>query len=99
MQITMIGHSTILLECGGRKILFPMTMGEKQAVQAAQDLRSSVVIPIYLGVQPQPPLMRTRQTPTRSPRGWTRVLPDTEVIVLREGERWSAERGGARNEN
>lgn len=70
MQIAIIGHSTILLECGGRKILIPMTMGEKQAAQVAQDLRPPVVIPIHLGVQPRLPLTRTRQTPTGFSKGW-----------------------------
>jgi L-ascorbate metabolism protein UlaG (beta-lactamase superfamily) len=77
----------------------PMTMGEKQAVRAAQDLRPSVVIPIHLGVQPRLPLMRTRQTPTSFAQRLARVLPDTKVIVLREGQRWSPERNGELNEN
>jgi len=37
----------------------PMTMGEKQAVQAVRVLKPTVVIPIHLGIKPRFPLLRT----------------------------------------
>jgi L-ascorbate metabolism protein UlaG (beta-lactamase superfamily) len=68
----------------------PMTMGEREAVQAMQVLQPRVVIPIHLGIQPRSPLMRTQQ----SPEGFTRRLREagitTSVVVLKEGAVWNS---------
>jgi L-ascorbate metabolism protein UlaG (beta-lactamase superfamily) len=67
----------------------PMTMGEKGAVCAVQDLSPKVVIPIHLGVQPRSPLLRTNHTP----EGFESRLRDAgltaKVVVLGEGDKWS----------
>jgi L-ascorbate metabolism protein UlaG (beta-lactamase superfamily) len=67
----------------------PMTMGEKAAVRAVIDLEPTTVIPIHLGIQPRPPLLRTNHTP----EGFARRIHDagvkTNVILLKENESWS----------
>ena len=40
----------------------PMTMGNRGAVRAAQDLRARVVIPIHLDIQPRSPLLRRSES-------------------------------------
>ena len=67
-----------------------MTMGEKGAVKAALALQASVFIPIHLGLQPRTPLLRTRQSPERFAMHLADVLPTAEVLILKEGESWSA---------
>jgi L-ascorbate metabolism protein UlaG (beta-lactamase superfamily) len=68
----------------------PMTMGEKGAVRAVQDLKPSTVIPIHLGLQPRSPLMRTGH----SPEGFRSRLREaglaTTVVILRDGEGWES---------
>jgi len=68
----------------------PMTMGEKGALQAARDLGAKLIIPIHLGVAPRLPLLRTGQ----SPEGFSRRVElaglPTRVVILREGETWTA---------
>lgn len=68
----------------------PMTMGESQAVEAVRLLSPRTVIPIHLGIQPRSPLMRTNQ----SPEGFQRLLrlagDNSEVVILQEGESWTA---------
>ena len=70
----------------------PMTMGERSAVAATQDLRALAVVPIHLGVQPRSFLLRTRQTP----RGFERRLREaglrTRVVHLAEGASWEVSR-------
>jgi L-ascorbate metabolism protein UlaG (beta-lactamase superfamily) len=67
----------------------PMTMGEKSAVRAVRDLRPSVVIPIHLGVRPRSPLLRTSHTPGGFARRVSEAGPETEVVILKEGESWT----------
>lgn len=67
----------------------PMTMGEKSAVRAVRDLEPDYVIPIHLGVEPRSPLLRTRQTPEGFIGQLHEAGLDAEVILLKEGERWT----------
>lgn len=67
----------------------PMTMGETQAVRAAQDLAPEIIIPIHLGIQPRVPLMRTGHTPEGFARRLQEAGVATQVVVLKEGESWS----------
>jgi N-acyl-phosphatidylethanolamine-hydrolysing phospholipase D len=66
----------------------PMTMGEKQAVQAAIDLQAQVIIPIHQSLGPRSPLLRTRDTP----EGFRKRLQErgslAQVVILKEGETW-----------
>jgi L-ascorbate metabolism protein UlaG (beta-lactamase superfamily) len=64
----------------------PMTMGEKSAVRAVRDLRPSAVIPIHLGVRPRSPLLRTSHTAEGFARRVSEAEPETEVVILKEGE-------------
>lgn len=68
----------------------PMTMGEKSAVKATVDLGVSVVVPIHLALQPRSPLLRTRQSPDGFARRLGEVHPSTQVVILKDGERWDA---------
>jgi L-ascorbate metabolism protein UlaG (beta-lactamase superfamily) len=69
----------------------PMTMGERQAVRATQDLAPRVIIPIHLGIQPRSPLLRTNHTPEGFERRVREAGLQTQVIILREGESWSSD--------
>jgi L-ascorbate metabolism protein UlaG (beta-lactamase superfamily) len=64
----------------------PMTMGEKQAVQAVQVLKPAVVIPVHLGLRPRSPFLRTDQTPEHFTQRVKESGSPTKVIILREGE-------------
>ena len=64
----------------------PMTMGEKQAVRAVQDLKPRIVIPIHLGVQPRSPLLRTNHTPEGFIRRLREAGLETDVALLQIGE-------------
>ncbi len=68
----------------------PMTMDEKQAVKAVQDLKPAVVIPIHLGIRPRSPLLRTSQTPERFAKRLDEQGVKCQVVILREGESWTA---------
>jgi L-ascorbate metabolism protein UlaG (beta-lactamase superfamily) len=67
----------------------PMTMGEKQAVQAVQVLKPAVVIPIHLGLRPRSPFLRTDQTPEHFTQRVKESGSPTKVIILQEGECYS----------
>ncbi len=69
----------------------PMTMGEKQAVEAVRILEPRIVIPIHLGIQPRSPLMRTRQAPESFARRLEQAASKTEVVVLQPGMSWSSD--------
>jgi hypothetical protein len=47
-----------------------------------------VVIPIHLGVTPRSPLLRTSHTAGGFMRRVREAEPETEVVLLKEGERW-----------
>ena len=64
----------------------PMTMGEKQAVRAVQELKPRLVIPIHLGVQPRSPLLRTNHTPEGFIRRLREAGLETDVALLQIGE-------------
>jgi L-ascorbate metabolism protein UlaG (beta-lactamase superfamily) len=66
----------------------PMTMDETAALEAARVLRSRVIIPIHLGIQPRLPIMRTRQTPEDFRDRVHQAGLSTEVVILKEGESW-----------
>ncbi len=70
----------------------PMTMGESGAVRAVRDLGADAVIPIHLGVRPRSPLLRTSQTPERFAGRLHQAGVEAEVVILRDGESWDAER-------
>jgi L-ascorbate metabolism protein UlaG (beta-lactamase superfamily) len=67
----------------------PMTMGEKQAVQAVQVLKPEVVIPIHLGLRPRSPFLRTDQTPEHYAQRVRESGVSTKVVILREGESYT----------
>jgi len=67
----------------------PMTMGEKQAVQAVQVLKPAVVVPIHLGIKPRSPLLRTNQTPEHFAQRLAESGVTTKVVILREGESYT----------
>lgn len=67
----------------------PMTMGEKGACRAAEDLRAKTIIPIHLGIQPRSPLLRTSQTPEGFRRRIQEAGLDSSVVILREGDQWT----------
>ncbi|MGD8997912.1 MAG: MBL fold metallo-hydrolase, partial [Anaerolineae bacterium] len=67
----------------------PMTMGEKAALRAVQDLRPSVVVPIHLGVRPRSPLLRTSHTPESFSRRVSEAGLEVETVILREGDSWT----------
>ncbi|MCP5099651.1 MAG: MBL fold metallo-hydrolase [Chloroflexi bacterium] len=67
----------------------PMTMGEKEAVCAVQDLLPQVVIPIHLGIRPRLPLLRTNHTPEGFESKLRKAKLTTRVVVLKEGEAWT----------
>ena len=67
----------------------PLTMGERAAVRAVIDLAPRVVIPIHLGIQPRPPFLRTNHTPEGFARRVKGAKLAAEVVLLKEGERWS----------
>lgn len=66
----------------------PMTMGEKGAVHAVQDLQPQVVVPIHLGIQPRFPLLRTNHTPEGFESRLRKAGLTTKVVILKEGETW-----------
>jgi L-ascorbate metabolism protein UlaG (beta-lactamase superfamily) len=67
----------------------PMTMGEKDAVQAVQALKPTVVIPIHLGINPRSPLLRTGQTPEHFAQRLEEKEMKVRVAILREGESYT----------
>jgi L-ascorbate metabolism protein UlaG (beta-lactamase superfamily) len=71
----------------------PMTLGERSAVRAVQDLRPATVIPIHLGLQPRSPLLRTNHTPQGFERRLREAGLKTNVVLLPEGETWTLHRG------
>jgi len=75
----------------------PMTMGEKQAVEAVKILEPGIVIPIHLGIKPRSPLLRTRQTPEGFARRLEQIASKTQVVVLQSGASWSSENSPAVN--
>ena len=68
----------------------PMTMGEKSAVRAVQALNPAAVVPIHLAVTPRSPLLRTGDTPQGFERRLRQAGLETPVVLLREGESWTA---------
>jgi len=69
--------------------LIPMTMGEKQAVEAVRRLEPQTIIPIHLGIVPRSPLMRTSDTPYGFRERVRQAGLKTEVAILKEGESWT----------
>ena len=67
----------------------PMTMGEKQAMQAVQVLKPAVVIPIHLGIRPRSPLLRTNQTPEHFAQRLAESGIAAKVVILRDGESYA----------
>lgn len=67
----------------------PMTMGEKQAVEAVRLLAPRAVIPIHLGIIPRTPLMRNSQSPEGFRDRARSAALTTEIVILREGESWT----------
>jgi L-ascorbate metabolism protein UlaG (beta-lactamase superfamily) len=67
----------------------PMTMGEKQAVQAVRVLKPTVVIPIHLGIKPRSPLLRTNQTPEHFEQRLDENGIESKVVILQEGESYT----------
>jgi L-ascorbate metabolism protein UlaG (beta-lactamase superfamily) len=67
----------------------PMTMDEKQAVQAVQVLKPAVVIPIHLGLKPRSPFLRTGQTPEHFAQRLRENGAATKVVILKEGESYT----------
>jgi L-ascorbate metabolism protein UlaG (beta-lactamase superfamily) len=68
----------------------PMTMGEKQAVEAVRILAPQTVIPIHLGLRPRSPLLRTKQTPEGFRERMSQAGLRTQVVILKDGESWTA---------
>ncbi len=68
----------------------PMTMGERGAVLAVRDLKTSVVVPIHEGLRPRSPLLRTGQTPEGFKEALTETGSAAGVVVLRENESWES---------
>jgi L-ascorbate metabolism protein UlaG (beta-lactamase superfamily) len=66
----------------------PMTMGEKQAVEAVRLLAPRVVIPIHLGIVPRSPIMRTGHTPAGFRERVRQADLSTNIVILQEGESW-----------
>ncbi len=66
----------------------PMTMGEQQALRAARDLKSAVIVPIHDGLRPRSPLLRTGQTPEHFKQSMLDTGVPSEVVILKEGESW-----------
>ena len=67
----------------------PMTMGEKEAMQALHALHPAVVIPIHLGIQPRLPLMCTGQTPEHFAARMKEDGITSTLVILHEGESYS----------
>lgn len=66
----------------------PMTMGEKQAVEAVRLLAPQIVIPIHLGISPRSPLMRTGHSPEGFRERMRQAGLNAEIVILQEGETW-----------
>ncbi|MGA3092350.1 MAG: MBL fold metallo-hydrolase [Terriglobales bacterium] len=66
----------------------PMTMGEKQAVEAVRCLGPHIVIPIHLGIIPRLPLMRTGHSPEGFRERMRQAGLNAEIVILQEGESW-----------
>jgi L-ascorbate metabolism protein UlaG (beta-lactamase superfamily) len=73
----------------------PLTMGETGAVRAVGDLDPSVIIPIHLGLRPRSPLLRTGQTPEGFARRAAAAGTGAAVVILLEGQSWTAPEGAA----
>ena len=69
----------------------PMTMGERGAAAAVDDLRPATVIPIHLGIAPRSPVLRTAQTVDSFARRLRDAGRTTAVVHLREGAFWESE--------
>jgi len=68
--------------------LIPMTMGEKQAVEAVRILQPHTTIPIHLGIVPRLPLMRTSDTADGFRERLRQAGLNTETVILKESENW-----------
>ncbi len=68
----------------------PMTMGEKEAIQATRDLAPKRVIPIHLGLTPRMAFLRTDHTPEGYIRGLRKAGLETEVTLLSDGQTWES---------
>ncbi|HXX71479.1 MAG TPA: MBL fold metallo-hydrolase [Candidatus Acidoferrum sp.] len=68
----------------------PMTMGEKQGVEAVRRLKPQTIIPIHLGIVPRSPLMRTSDTVEGFRERVHEAGLSANVVVLKEGESWAA---------
>lgn len=64
----------------------PMTMNERQAVHAAQDLKTTLVIPIHLDLSPRLPLLRTNDSVAGFTRRMADRLPEVRVAHLLPGQ-------------
>ncbi|MFC1851305.1 MBL fold metallo-hydrolase [candidate division CSSED10-310 bacterium] len=67
----------------------PMTMSEKSAVKAVEDLNPKIVIPIHLALQPRSPLLRTKQTATGFRDRLAAEKIEVKTVILSEGETWT----------
>ena len=97
MRITMIGHSTVLIEAAETKILtdpYFGTWGNPGYARIAppsrsrEELKGKVVIPIHLGITPRSPLLRTSESPEGFMKRLREAGSPAEVKILREGESW-----------
>ena len=66
----------------------PMTMGERQAVEAVRILAPQIVIPIHLGIVPRSPFMRTGHSPAGFRERIRQAGLSAEIVILQEGETW-----------
>ena len=66
----------------------PQTMGERQALHAAEVLKPKVIIPIHRGIVPRSPLLRTNQSPESFEHRICAMGLQTKVIVLKDGDEW-----------
>jgi len=68
----------------------PMTMGDRGAAAAVNDLGPPTVIPIHLGIAPRSIVLRSAQTVASFERRLRHDGRTTNVSHLREGEYWES---------
>ncbi len=66
----------------------PVTMGERDAVLAAEALGSAVIVPIHLGIKPRLPLLNIGETAEGFAGRVREAGLESEVIILQEGQSW-----------
>lgn len=67
----------------------PMTMNEKQAVHAVQDLNPKVVLPIHLALRPRSIFNRTGDTAEHFAERLKEKGSSTPVVILKPGESYT----------